>query len=178
MKINEDIWPDERAVLESPHRLEYVRRLVKPKGCVFCSASKAKASAESLVIFKSQSMMVVLNKYPYNNGHILVTPRRHVADFEKLTEKELRAFTQLVKESLKILKKVYSPDGFNMGMNLGKVAGAGIPAHLHHHIIPRWGGDTNFFPLIGKTKLVVETSEQSYNQLRPYFAKLEKKGVI
>lgn len=176
--IQNDIWPDERAVMESPHRLEYVRRLVKPKGCVFCEASKGKPNLENLVLFKNRSFLVMLNKYPYNNGHLLVVPRRHVAEYEKLSNKDLVVMQALVQKSLKILKKIYAPHGFNMGLNLGSVAGAGIPAHLHQHIIPRWGGDTNFFPLIGKTKLVVETLEQSYNQLRPQFEKLEKKGVI
>lgn len=173
-----DIWPDERSIIESPHRLEYVRKIVKPKGCVFCVAAKSKPSVESLVIFKGRSLIVVLNKYPYNNGHLLIMPKRHIAEYEKMTERELLALPILTKYCLKILKKVYQPQGFNMGMNLGATAGAGIPGHIHQHIIPRWGGDTNFFPLIGGTKLVVETLEQSYNQLRPHFEKLEKKGVI
>ena len=177
-KFLSDIWPDERNIIESPHRWKYVRKLVKPKGCVFCTSAKAKSSVESLVIFKSRLLQVVINKYPYNNGHLLILPKRHVGEYEKLTEKELLGMAQLTKYSLKILKKVYQPQGFNMGVNLGAVAGAGIPDHLHQHIIPRWGGDTNFFPLIAQTKLVVETTEQSYNSLKPLFEKLEKKGVI
>lgn len=176
--LQNDIWPDERSIIESPHRLEYVRKIVKPKGCVFCAAAKSKQSAESLVVFKSSKLLVVLNKYPYNNGHLLVMPRRHVAEYEKLSDVELNGITRLTKESLKILKKVYQPQGFNVGINLGGSAGAGIPDHLHQHIIPRWNGDTNFFPLIAKTKLVVETLEQSYNQLRPLFEQLEKKSVL
>ena len=177
-KLQSDIWPNERDVIESPHRLQYVRKVIKPKGCVFCNAVKNYKDPESLVLFKSRTMMVLLNKYPYNNGHLLILPVKHIADFEKLSDKDLFAMQKLTKESLKILKKVYNPHGFNMGMNLGQVAGAGIPDHLHHHIIPRWGGDTNFFPLIAQTKLVVETTEHSYNLLKPHFQKLEKKGVI
>ncbi len=176
--IQSEIWPDERDVIESPHRLQYVRKVIKPKGCVFCVAAKSFKIPESLVLFTSRTMMVVLNKYPYNNGHLLILPKRHVADYDKLSDKDLQAMQILTKHSLKILKKVYAPHGFNIGLNLGKVAGAGIPDHLHQHIIPRWGGDTNFFPLIAQTKLVVETTEQSYNQLKPYFEKLERKGVI
>lgn len=176
--LQSNIWPSERDIIESPHRLQYVRKVIKAKGCVFCSAAKNSQKAESLVLFKSRQFMVVLNKYPYNNGHLLILPVRHVAEFEKLTDKEQLGLQFLTKHSLKILKKVYQPHGFNLGMNLGKVAGAGIPDHLHQHIIPRWGGDTNFFPLIAQTKLVVETSDQSYNLLKPHFEKLEKKSVI
>ena len=177
-KLQSDIWPHERDVIKSPHRLQYVRKVIKPRGCVFCTAAKNFKDSSSLVLFKDKKLMVVLNKYPYNNGHLLIMPNRHVADFEKMTDKELAAMQMLTKHSLKILKKVYNPHGINMGMNLGQVAGAGIPDHLHHHIIPRWGGDTNFFPLIAQTKLVVESTEQSYNLLKPHFEKLEKKGVI
>lgn len=176
--VQSNIWPDERNVIESPHRLKYVRRIIKPEGCVFCSAAKSKKNIESLVLYKSRNLMIVLNKYPYNNGHLLIMPRRHVADYDKLSDQMLADMQVLVKHSIKILKKVYQPHGFNMGMNLGKVAGAGIPDHLHYHLIPRWGGDTNFFPLIADTKLVVETTEQSYNQLIPHFERLENKGVI
>lgn len=176
--FRDDIWPDEQSVIESPHRLQYVRRLVRPEGCVFCVAAQAKKSYDSLVLFRDRKMMIVLNKYPYNNGHLLILPRRHVADYDKLSDQDVGKMQILMKHSLKILKKLYKPHGFNMGMNLGKVAGAGIPEHLHMHLIPRWRGDTNFFPLIAKTKLVVETTEQSYNFLRPHFEKLEKKSVI
>ena len=176
--LQSDIWPSERDVIESPHRLQYVRKVIKPKGCVFCHAAKNAAIPESLVLFKNRSMMVLLNKYPYNNGHILIMPKRHVAEFDKMSDKDLISMQMLTKHTLKILKKVYAPHGFNTGMNLGQVAGAGIPDHLHYHIIPRWGGDTNFFPLIAQTKLVVETTEHSYNLLKPHFFKLEKKRVI
>ncbi len=177
-KLQSDIWPNERDVIESPHRLQYVRKVIKPQGCVFCSAAKNAKVPESLVLFSNRSMMVLLNKYPYNNGHLLVTPKKHIAEFDKASDKLITDMQILTKHSIKILKKVYSPHGFNTGMNLGRVAGAGIPDHLHYHIIPRWGGDTNFFPLIAQTKLVIETTEQSYGQLRPHFQKLEKKNVI
>ncbi len=176
--LQSEIWPQERDVIESPHRLQYVRKVIKPRGCVFCAASRNPDHPSSLVLLKSRTMLVVLNKYPYNNGHLLILPRKHGGDFETMTDKNLIAMQLLTKHSLKILKKVYKPHGFNTGMNLGKVAGAGIPDHLHYHIIPRWGGDTNFFPLIAQTKLVVETTEQSYNLLKPHFEKLEKRNVV
>jgi ATP adenylyltransferase len=176
--LSKDIWPHERDIFARPHRLQYVRRLIEPKGCVFCSAEKNWRDPSSLVLYRDPQSLVILNKYPYNSGHLLILPRRHQADFTRLTQKQITGMNLLLKESLKILKRVYKADGFNTGMNLGKVAGAGLPEHLHLHVIPRWGGDTNFFPLIAETKLVVETNEQSYNQLRPLFAKLEKKGVL
>ena len=176
--IKKDIWPDERDVIESPHRLKYVRKLIKPKGCVFCEAAKNSKDPESLVLFKSRKVMVILNKYPYNNGHLLILPRKHEALYERLSDDVINRMQGLMKQSIKILKKVYNPHGFNMGMNLGQVAGAGIPDHVHMHLIPRWGGDTNFFPLVAKTKLVVETTPQSYTSLKPHFTKLEAKGVF
>lgn len=176
--IRADIWPNERDIIESPHRLKYVRRLVKPTGCVFCDAASGPKSSKNLVLFKNRKFLIVLNKYPYNNGHLLIIPRRHVADYDKLSDADLGAMQILMKHSIRILRKVYAPAGFNMGMNLGAVAGAGIPDHLHYHLIPRWSGDTNFFPLIAETKLVVETAEQSYNQLITHFDKLESKGVV
>lgn len=177
-KLQSDIWPDERDLFERPERLKYVRKLVKPRGCVFCWARDNWKNPLSLVLMRTRSVMVILNKYPYNNGHLLVLPKKHVADYHKLSNKDLAQMQILTKHSIKVLEKVYQPQGFNMGMNLGKVAGAGIPDHLHQHLIPRWGGDTNFFPLIAQTKLVVETVEQSYNLLKPHFEKLEKKGVF
>ena len=177
-QLQSDIWPNERDVIESPHRLQYVRKVIKPKGCVFCKASKNPQDKESLVLFSNRTMMVLLNKYPYNNGHLLIMPRKHLGEFETLSDKMLIDMQLLTKHSLSILKKVYQPQGFNTGMNLGQVAGAGIPDHIHYHVIPRWGGDTNFFPLIAQTKLVIETAEESYDKLRPHFEKLEKKSVI
>ena len=176
--LRDDIWPDERNILERPHRMEYVRKLIRPKGCVFCQADESRDRRKHLVLYKSRQLMIILNKYPYNDGHLLVIPRRHIGEFDKLTDKELAGMQILLKHFIKILKKVYQPQGFNIGLNLGSVAGAGIPDHLHYHIIPRWGGDTNFFPLIAKTKLVIEKVEQSYDRLEPWFHKLEKKGVL
>lgn len=168
------VWPNERDVIESPHRLKYVRKLVKPENCVFCEAGKNWKDPQRLVLFKSPRLMILLNKYPYNSGHLLLAPCRHLAEYDKLSDKDLWKLHILIKYSIKILKKVYTPQGFNMGVNLGNVAGAGIPGHLHYHLVPRWGGDTNFFPLIAETKLVVETGEQSYNKLKPHFDKLKK----
>jgi ATP adenylyltransferase len=141
-------------------------------GCVFCAAAKAKPEFESLLLFRNELAMVVLNKYPYNNGHLLVLPTRHQGDITALTDQEGAELQRLLKESVRILKDTLGTDGFNVGLNLGKVAGAGIPEHLHYHIVPRWAGDTNFFPLLAETKVVIETLEQTFERLLPYFNSL------
>jgi ATP adenylyltransferase len=170
--IRQQVWPQERDVMMRPDRLRYVRKLVVPDGCVFCAAAKAKPEFESLLLYRSELAMVVLNKYPYNNGHLLVLPVRHEGDITALTDAEGAELQRLLRESVRILKDNLGTDGFNVGLNLGKVAGAGIPEHLHYHIVPRWAGDTNFFPLLAETKVVIETLEQTFERLLPLFNSL------
>ncbi|MCB0392675.1 MAG: HIT domain-containing protein [Bdellovibrionales bacterium] len=167
------MWPQERDFISRPERYKYVRKIVKPEGCVFCNEANLGPKGKGLCIFKSQQAMVVVNKYPYNTGHLLVLPIRHVGHLWDLQEVEYSELMFLLKKSVEIIEKVYQPHGLNLGMNHGKVAGAGIPEHLHWHIIPRWNGDTNFFPLIAETKVHPETLEQSYEKLLPEFEKLE-----
>lgn len=164
-----ELWPQERDYMLRPDRLRYVRKLLKPKGCVFCKAWKMKTSFESLVLYKTKNAMVIINKYPYNTGHLMVIPRQHKADMLVLSEKVHLEVTSLIRKSVKVLKKEYKPSGFNVGLNQGAIAGAGIPDHLHWHIIPRWGGDTNFFPLIAETKVLPESLEQTYERLQRHF---------
>ena len=161
-----DIWPQERDLMIRPDRYKYVRKLVKPKGCVFCGCAKKKESLETLTLVKTKHSMVVMNKYPYNNGHLLVIPRRHCGEINRLTSEEYTDLMNLLRKAMSVLGKVYGCEGMNVGMNHGAVAGAGIPAHLHWHIIPRWFGDVNFFPLIAETKVVVESLETSYHRLK------------
>lgn len=168
-KVREEIWPVERKVLFNPERLRYVRKLIKPEGCVFCHAVEKGVGFESLLLYESEHAIVVLNKYPYNNGHLLVLPRRHCGEFLELTEDEHRAIHRCLQTAIRALTEAYRPSGFNVGLNLGSAAGAGIPEHLHYHVIPRWSGDTNFFALIAETKVVVETLEQTFQRLLPYF---------
>ena len=164
------VRPQGRQVMFRPDRLKYVRKLVKPDGCVFCSARESGPSAESLLVATLGDAMLILNKYPYNAGHLLVLPKRHVGNFAELTLKEAADIHALQQKALYALTDLYQPGGFNMGLNLGGAAGAGIPDHLHWHLIPRWGGDSNFFPLIAETKVVVETLERTFERLVPYFA--------
>ncbi|WP_433470005.1 HIT family protein [Spirillospora sp. CA-128828] len=151
--------PDNFQRLWTPHRMAYIKGENKPAGggsgdgCPFCEIPKM-TDDEGLVVARGESVFAVLNLYPYNSGHLMVVPYRHVADYADLEEPEyleLAAFTQ---RSLTALRKASGAQGFNVGMNLGLVAGAGIAAHLHQHVVPRWGGDTNFMPVVGHTKVL------------------------
>ena len=162
-------WPTERSTLFRPGRMKYVRKELKTSGCVFCQSLRKGVSPESLLLFEGEHAIVIMNKYPYNPGHLLVLPKRHVGEFLDLTPEEVGAVAGLTQHAVAALKAVYSPAGFNVGMNLGSSAGAGIPEHLHAHIVPRWNDDTNFFPVIAHSKVVVETLEQTFECLLPYF---------
>lgn len=175
-KLLKDIWPNERDILVRPERLKYVRRIVRPKACVFCQAATTSSRQKKLVLYRDKHAMVLMNKYPYNNGHLLVMPKEHVAHMEDLSDESFQQINAMVRSSVQILKKVYGCEGLNVGLNLGAIAGAGIPDHMHYHVIPRWGGDTNFFPLIAKTKMVVEDHKMTFKKLQPHFKKLEDKA--
>lgn len=165
LQIDKEVWPLERDVLFRPDRMKYVRKLIKPEGCVFCRAASEDISFDTLCVYKSKHSMVVLNKFPYNSGHVLVLPQRHCGDLLKLSEEEFRDLQDTIRLTMKCLNEVYEPGGINVGLNHGAVAGAGIPEHLHYHLIPRWAGDLNFFPLIAETKVLVESLEQTYEKL-------------
>lgn len=163
------VWPQERDFMERPERYRYVRKLLPETGCVFCECSQAEIGAESLVLVREKDIMVVMNKYPYNTGHLLVLPVKHIGNIWDLSDDVNHRLAFWLKKSADILKKALNCHGFNMGLNHGSVAGAGIPDHLHWHIVPRWGGDTNFFPLIAETKVLPQTLEQTYELLAPHF---------
>ncbi|WP_413558101.1 HIT family protein [Bdellovibrio sp. HCB209] len=170
--INQNVWPMERDVLFRPDRMKYVRKLIKPEGCVFCNAAKHEVSFDSLCVYQTKHSMVVLNKFPYNSGHILVLPRRHCGDLLKLSDAEFTDLQNVIRITMKAINSIYEPGGINLGLNHGAVAGAGIPEHLHYHMIPRWAGDLNFFPLIAETKVLVESLEQTYEKFLEYFKKI------
>jgi ATP adenylyltransferase len=170
--INQNIWPMERDVLVRPDRMKYVRKLIKPEGCVFCNPAKHDVSFETLCVYKTKHSMVVLNKFPYNSGHVLVLPRRHCGDLLKLSDAEFTDLQDTIRKTMAGINAIYEPGGINLGLNHGAVAGAGIPEHLHYHMIPRWAGDLNFFPLIAETKVLVESLEQTYEKFLEYFKKI------
>jgi ATP adenylyltransferase len=169
LQAGKEIWPLERDVLFRPDRFKYVRKLIHPEGCVFCTAGKAKPGFDTLCVFKSQHSMILLNKFPYNSGHLLVIPQTHEGDLLKLSEVEFKDLHVTLRLAVEALQQVYQPGGMNVGLNLGAVAGAGIPAHLHYHVIPRWAGDLNFFPLVAETKTVIESLEMTFDRLIAYF---------
>lgn len=169
--LGDQVWPLERDVLFRPARLKYVRKLIETKGCVFCTSAENEPSSETLCIYKTKYSQVVVNKFPYNSGHLLVLPLRHCGDLLSLSPNEFEDLHLTVRQSVEAIKAIHQPNGFNLGLNHGATGGAGIPDHLHYHIVPRWNGDLNFFPLIAETKLVIETAEETYEKYRAYFAR-------
>jgi len=152
-------------ILWAPWRIKYILQ-EKPKGCIFCIKSKESKDEENLILYRAKYNFVMLNLYPYNNGHLLIAPYRHVPSIEQLNSDELKEMMLLAKGCLLVLRDVMKPDGFNLGFNIGRVAGAGIEEHVHMHIVPRWNGDTNFMPVIGDTKVIPEALKDTYKKLR------------
>jgi ATP adenylyltransferase len=169
LSINKNIWPQERDIMFRPERFKYVRKLVKASGCVFCEAHKKGVSEESLCLYQNSHYMIVLNKYPYNTAHLMVLPVKHLADYTSLASELVSEMAMGLQKCMQVLNTVYAPNGFNVGMNHGAVAGAGIPEHLHWHVVPRWAGDTNFFPIIAETKVIPEDILETYRKLKGHF---------
>lgn len=149
----------------APWRIEYVK-MEKPDYCVFCKAAEDGDDDKNLIILRGTDNFVILNNYPYNPGHVMVIPYKHVSSIEDLTPDELHEHYDLVKGMVGILREAFEPQGFNIGCNLGKTAGAGIEAHLHTHIVPRWQGDTNFMPVVAETQIIVEELRESYRLIK------------
>jgi ATP adenylyltransferase len=159
--------------LWSPWRLDYVTGATDTSGndCVFCVAPGLPAS-ESLVVARADACFVVLNLYPYNNGHLLVVPTRHIGSLAETTPEELVELMVLTRRAEIALTEAYRPHGMNIGINVGRPAGAGVPGHLHIHVVPRWEGDTNFMTVIGETRVVPEELPRTLTRLTPIFARL------
>jgi len=158
--------------LWTPWRLEYVTAASKDgKGCVFCDALISD-SATSLIVHRGTTCFVILNLYPYNNGHLMVVPQRHVGRLALLEPAEVAELMTLTRAVEMALQELYDPHGFNMGLNLGKSAGAGVLDHLHMHVVPRWNGDTNFMTVVGETRVLPEELAHTAARLRPILARL------
>lgn len=155
----------------APWRGEYVTSGVKEPGCVLCRALESADAGDSLVVHKAPLSFVVMNLYPYNSGHLMVAPRRHIAWLTAATSEELAEMMVLARRLEEILAEVYRPDGVNLGMNLGRPAGAGVEGHLHLHVVPRWSGDTNFMTVVGETRVIPEDPRAACSRLRPYFTR-------
>ena len=145
----------------------------KQKGCIFCQRVKQKKDKENLILYRGEKAFIIMNRFPYNSGHLMVVPYRHIRSLEKLDADELGELMKLTQLSVLALKKVMKPQGFNLGMNLEKVSGAGVSGHLHIHIVPRWTGDTNFMPILGKTKVLSIDLKQTYLKLKKAFENLK-----
>jgi ATP adenylyltransferase len=155
----------------APWRMEYIKK-DKSGECIFCSLPKAGDDKNNFILFKGMYCFIIMNIYPYNTGHLMIVPSRHCACITELDTDESMELNELTKRSIQILRKVNTPDGFNVGFNLGKSAGAGYDEHIHNHIVPRWIGDTNFMPVLADIKIHPENLQQSYEKLVPHFNKI------
>jgi ATP adenylyltransferase len=157
--------------LWAPWRLEYIQQADETPGCVFCAEAAGELPPdESLLVLRGELALAILNKFPYSSGHLLVAPIRHVGAFEELTTDEAAEIHRLCAETMKALGAEYGPGGFNLGWNLGRVAGAGIADHVHVHVVPRWGGDTNFMPVLADVKVLPEHLLATRDRLRDVMA--------
>jgi ATP adenylyltransferase len=155
--------------LWSPWRFRYVSKAEPSDGCIFCNKSKESRDEENLILHRAERNFVLLNLYPYTSGHLMIAPYQHVATLGEAPLETVEEMMRLARAAEGHLKSVYKPQGFNIGMNLGECAGAGIAGHIHLHVLPRWIGDANFMTTIGETRVVPESIEETYRKLRPAF---------
>jgi ATP adenylyltransferase len=156
--------------LWSPWRMEYIRAARdEAEGCIFDDLPAKGDDEATLILARGELGFVLLNSFPYNPGHVMVAPFRHTGDLEDLRPDELADLDRLLQASVRALREEMQPQGYNIGMNLGRVAGAGFPDHLHWHVVPRWNGDTNFVPVVGQTRVLPELLEETYRKLAPRF---------
>ena len=156
----------------APWRIDYILGKEKEAGCIFCDKPQSELDEETLIVHRSDGAYTIMNKYPYNNGHLLVVPYRHVSEICDLEVEENSLLIQEVCKAIQALKKVMRPDGFNIGINLGIIAGAGIAEHVHYHIVPRWAGDTNMMPVLADVRIIPEHLRQTREKLARAFKKL------
>jgi ATP adenylyltransferase len=159
--------------LWTPWRMAYIDagkdKAERDRGCIFCELPAAGDDRANLILGRRELVFALLNRFPYNPGHLMLAPYRHVGDYAELTADELAELGALTQTGLRALRATSDPHGFNLGLNLGTVAGAGIADHVHLHLVPRWGGDTNFMPIVGQTKVLPELLGESWTKLRPHF---------
>ena len=160
---NQRIW--------APWRLAYVKDASKDveQECIFCAKPAEDADEENLILHRGERCFVILNLFPYTNGHLMVAPYAHVGTIAELDRETCAEIMALAQRGIRVLEETYAPHGFNVGFNQGRVAGAGVEHHIHMHVVPRWGGDTNFMPVLGDTRVMPQTVEQSYEMLRGTF---------
>ena len=162
--------------LWAPWRYEYIKSNASENddSCLFCRVISEGDDEKNLIIYRGRNAYIMLNRYPYNNGHLMIVPYNHLSEIYMLNDDEMLEVMKLSSLSVKVLRNEFSPEGFNIGLNLGKIAGAGIDEHLHIHIVPRWKGDTNFMPVIADTKVIPEALKDTYRRLREHISLLEE----
>ncbi|MBW1703874.1 MAG: HIT domain-containing protein [Deltaproteobacteria bacterium] len=160
-------------VMWAPWRMEYILSDQKGGECIFQTGDDRNGDVERLILYVGPLTMVMMNRYPYINGHLLVAPKRHVPGLENLTKEETLDLLVMVRKSIGVLKEIMSPEGFNVGLNLGRVAGAGVEEHMHFHIVPRWSGDTNYMTVFGEVRVIPEHIMETYRKLLPHFKELK-----
>lgn len=170
-------------ILWSPWRTQYVESFKdEPDGCNSCficdAIEKIQEADSRLVVHNDDRIIIMMNKFPYNAGHLLIAPQRHIAEFTSLNEEELLSLSKSLQVSINALKELMRPHGFNIGINLGRVAGAGLPEHLHFHVIPRWNGDTSFISTISDTKVISQSLTEMHTKLKKIFADLVKNDFV
>lgn len=154
----------------APWRMDYILG-DKSNKCIFCHRTRTKHSKKNLILYQGDFSLVMLNRYPYTNCHLLVAPRKHTNTLDDLNQEESLELFSTLSKSISVLKESINPDGFNIGMNLGNIAGAGVEDHLHFHIVSRWSGDTNFMPILAESLIIPEHLEKAYDRLIPFFKK-------
>jgi ATP adenylyltransferase len=155
--------------IAAPWREAYVRTCHQTRGCVLCRAQRTKDDRAAYILYRGRRAFVILNRFPYLPGHLMIAPYRHLASYERAPKAVTDEMADLAKLSLRVLRRSYRPHGFNTGMNLGQSAGAGVVGHVHLHIIPRWTGDANFMPIVGRTRIVTEDLDTTFDRLFPLF---------
>ena len=163
--------------LYSPWRSRYIETYDKLDSCFLCDAYKSNRDEEKLVLYRGKKAFVIMNLFPYNAGHIMVCPNEHIGEFTEIDRETLTEISVLSQMMIKALKIALNPDGFNMGYNLGRVAGAGLEGHIHNHIVPRWNGDTNFMPTIAEVKVISQELKDLYFKIKEAIKKVEKDYV-
>ena len=158
--------------LWSPWRMEYIENSFKEDSCVFCTAQAMEDGPENLIAYRGERAYVILNRYPYTSGHLMVNPFTHVSSLEDLDPETRAAMMELTTQCTTALKNIYRPQGFNIGVNMGEVAGAGVLGHVHIHIVPRWKGDTNFMSSVGGTRVLPEALEVTFERVKNEFQKI------
>ena len=156
-------------VLWAPWRMEYINSDNKEEGCIFCPGNDRSQDERRLILYVGEFSIVLMNKFPYINGHLLIAPLRHVNALDALSAKEKLDLINMVEKSVGVLKETINPEGFNIGLNLGKIAGAGVEDHIHFHVVPRWSGDTNYMTVFGEVRVIPEHIQKTYKTLSPFF---------